>query len=117
MKTNFWNGNSHLQPFVSRLDSLVPVMGAVDNADRNPALEKFRVASGCYYDLYNNGLCNRAREFSRVFKVRVGDYVIKRGRYGYVDYDIDALGDAVEQKMERIVIDAYVEQYLSNQEA
>jgi hypothetical protein len=116
MKTNFWNNNSHLQPFASRLESLVPIMGAVNNADRNPALEKFRVASCCYYDLFNNGLGNRAREFSRVFKVRIGDYIIRR-RYGYPQYNIDALGDAVEQKMERIVLDAYVEQYLSKEES
>jgi len=118
MKTNFWNGNSHLQPFVSRLESLVPIMGSVNNADRNPALEKFRVASGCYYDLFNNGLGNRARQFGRVFKVRVGEFVEKRGRNGFcTEYDIDALGATVEPIMERIVLDAYIEQYLSKEES
>lgn len=110
MKT-FWNNNSPKQHMAEMLHTLVPLMGPVPDARNNKALERYRRAGACYYDLYNNGLCNRAREFSRVFGVRVGDYIEKRGRNGGItEYDIDALGRAVEPIMELIVQQAYIEQ-------
>ena len=116
MKTSFWNGNSQFQFMLERLEALVPLTGPVADPKRNPALEKFRVASGCYYDLFNNGLGNRARQFGRVFGIRLGEFVEKYGRNGYrTEYDVYALGRAVEPLMERIVLDAVKEQFFSRE--
>ena len=66
-KNTYWNHKGKYPEIQDALDKLVPDEGEVPNADKNPALEQFRVASNCYYDLYNNGLCNRSDEFEKVF--------------------------------------------------
>jgi hypothetical protein len=117
MQTSFWNGNSHYQFMADRLNTLIPLMGSVEDPKRNPALEKFRIASGCYYDLFNNGLGNRARQFGRVFGVRLGDFVERRRAGFHTEYDISALGRVIEPVMERIVLDAVKEQFFSREAA
>lgn len=64
---SFWSGKHKFTPLVNKLGKLIPDCGPVSDAANNPALDKFRVASTCYYDLYNNGLCNSAEEFRKVF--------------------------------------------------
>lgn len=66
----YWNNNGKYPEIAARLNAMIPREGEVLAADENPALEKFRHASNCYYDLYNNGLCNRADEFERIFGVK-----------------------------------------------
>jgi hypothetical protein len=63
----YWNHKGKHGELLDALRTLVPDSGEVCNADNHPALERFRVASNCYYDLYNNGLCNLADEFSQIF--------------------------------------------------
>jgi hypothetical protein len=64
---NYWGGNGTHQELADRLAKLVPTEGPVLKARRNPALERFRQASNAYYDLYNNGGCNRAGSIARLF--------------------------------------------------
>ena len=63
----YWSHKGKHPKAQDALAELVPDDGEVKDAEKNPALETFRVASNCYYDLYNNGLCNRWEEFEQVF--------------------------------------------------
>lgn len=66
----YWINNGKHQGELKKLTELLPVYGPVENAKTtNKSLEKFRKAQNCYYDLYNNGLGNRAREFHAVFGI------------------------------------------------
>jgi len=69
----YWCHKGKYPEIQDALDKLIPAEGKVVNPDANPALELFRKASNCYYDLYNNGLCNRSEEFEQVFGF-VGPY-------------------------------------------
>jgi hypothetical protein len=63
----YWCSKGKYPELNEALQKLIPAEGPVANAKKNRALEKFRKASNCYYDLYNNGLCNRATQFRNVF--------------------------------------------------
>lgn len=105
MQTSYWNNNGKHQSIADRLATLVPAMGSV--ASGNPKLERFRRASNCYYDLYNNGLCNRAKEFFHVFKFRSSDYRV----YGIRGTDFNrSIFPAVEAVMDQIILEAGNEQ-------
>ena len=49
---SFWNNDSDLQDIADQLVLMVPDMGPVEQPRKNKALERFRRASNCYYDLY-----------------------------------------------------------------
>ena len=105
---SFWNNDSDMQDLADELSSLVPAMGPVPDPRKNKALERFRRASNCYYDLYNNGLDNRRQEFYRLFKIRVSDfykYSLRRR-----DIDFDRIMPVVEPVMRQFVLDAAAEQ-------
>lgn len=63
----YWDGDGTYQWAYEQLNKLIPAEGSVHNVAANPALERLREAANCYYDLYNNGLCNRARQFYAIF--------------------------------------------------
>lgn len=67
LKNTYWNNNGTFQNAAEELNQLIPAEGSVLNPRTNRKLEKFRKASNCYHDLYNNGLSNCAREFRSVF--------------------------------------------------
>ena len=111
MKENtYWNNNGRFQMYVKELDALIPDAGEVNEPRKNKALEKFRVASNCYYDLYNNGLCNRASEFRQVFGIPSTKYRERVGRY--LDF-VEEMYDLTEQAMDEIIINAVKEQKLN----
>lgn len=101
----YWNSNGLHQHLADELTKLVPAMGEVPAG--NPMLEKFRKASNCYYDLYNNGLCNRAKEFWRVFGIRSSEYKNHSTRFPRFH---EELYELLEAKMEAIILDAVAEQ-------
>ena len=107
MKNTYWNNNGKYEDFAQKLNDLVPDEGEVPNKRKNPALEKFRKASNCYYDLYNNGLWNRAREFYGVFKIASGNFKYLPGARKMF---MDELYELTEQKMDEIVLAAAEEQ-------
>jgi hypothetical protein len=106
----YWSHKGKHEALNAELNKLVPYSGTVDNADDNPALETFRIASNCYYDLYNNGLCNRAKEFRKVFGFS--------GKNLQVDGDLtQELIDHTETAMDKIIILAAHEQHLGESKA
>lgn len=75
IKNTYWNHKGRHQAASTELAKLIPSEGAVDHPrGKNRALDKFRRASNCYYDLYNNGLINRGAEFRGVFNIRTSQY-------------------------------------------
>ena len=106
----YWNEQGTYQDIAEALQGLLPTHGEVpDGKTTNKCLERFRKAQNCYYDLYNNGLCNRAREFSTVFRIVGVSRMIRERRH---------LGDmlntytemAIDNKMDGFILDAYAEQ-------
>ena len=107
----YWNANGRYQEAVYALQALVPAEGPVKHPGRHKALERFRVASNCYYDLYNNGLCNRAAQFNAVFEIRAKSRMnCYQGRYG-LEWTPEFYA-CVEDKMNAIVAAAAEEQGL-----
>ncbi len=99
-QASYWNNTGKREALARKLEALIPKEGEVPDPTKNKALEKFRKASNCYYDLFNNGLCNRAAEFRQVFGF--GGTHIAKSR----DYHSDKL----ECKMDEIILAAAVEQ-------
>jgi len=105
MKT-YWNHEGTYQDLVEELQDAV----GPDNQPlpKKSALERFRKATICYYDLYNNGLYNRVMLAVKVFGMKVSDYK---------NYSYDRTGDRfkpeyyekVEAVMDEIIHDAYSE--------
>ena len=110
--STYWESKGLYQAEANALEKLLPTFGEVpDNKVTNKYLEKFRKAVNCYYDLYNNGLCNRAREFSNVFRIPGVPREIKQN-YGYNTLVSAATEAAIDAKMDQIVSLAYEEQLL-----
>ena len=106
-KNSYWNNNGRFQMYVEELEALIPSEGEVNEPRKNKALEKFRKACNCYYDLYNNGLCNRASDFRQVFGIASTKYKEKVGRYSSF---VDELYVQTEKVMDEIIINAVKEQ-------
>lgn len=98
----YWNGNGKLQNTYIKLQNLMPVMGSVEPPETNKALNILRSVN-CYYDLYNNGLCNKAKEFRAIFKFS-GTAIVK---YHYEDA---ILVTKLEEQMTTFIINAAIEQ-------
>lgn len=106
----YWENKGQYQNLVRPLTKQLPTFGSVPDAKTaNKHLEKFRKASNCYYDLYNNGLCNLAREFSIVFRIPGVPREIKQN-YGRYDMISKATADAIEARMDEIILAAAKEQ-------
>ncbi len=104
----YWNQTNVHMGLANQLQAMIPVEGAVANPRKNKALEKLRKAVNVYYDLYNNGLCNRGKEFRGVFGFAAGNY--KYARYEYSDL----LYFKVEAAMDDLVLAAAKEQGFTN---
>jgi hypothetical protein len=101
--STYWNNAGKYEALYEKLNALIPSSGSVVEPKKNKALEKMRKAANCYYDLFNNGLCNRAAEFRQVFGFG-GTYIVKNG------FKDDA---ALEAKMDEIIFAAAKEQNIS----
>jgi hypothetical protein len=106
----YWNEQGTYQTIAEALQGLVPAIGEVpEGKTTNKALERFRRAQNCYYDLYNNGLGNRAREFSTLFRIPGVPREIKQN-YHY-NFLVSSLTEgAIENKMDGFILDAHREQ-------
>lgn len=102
----YWNSKGFYQVYLQKLQDLIPAEGAVVNPRKNRALEKLRKAQNCYYDLYNNGLCNRAREFTSVFGFSANNYSYTTVQY-YAGrpYKHKKIGDMAYVRAENIMND------------
>lgn len=91
---NYWNREGRYQKIADQLQALIPLEGACPDANgRNKHLDRFRRAANCYYDLYNNLLCNRADEFFNLFGFGAGPRAKKIGNEEF-EFKVDALMDA-----------------------
>ena len=107
--STYWNNKGLYQAKSDKLERLVPAHGACDDAKgSNKHLDRFRRAMNCYYDLYNNGLCNRAREFSILFRIPGVPREIRQN-YGRNFLVSSATEDAIDAKMDAFVLAAYEE--------
>lgn len=64
---------NELKPTADALYELIPAQGSVEfPRSKNKRLERFRVVSNIAYDVFNNGLGNRANQYTRVMNRDVG---------------------------------------------
>ncbi len=101
----YWNSKGKYEGLIRQLQARVPISGPVQNADNNPKLDLFRRASGCYYDLYNNGLGNRFDEFPEVFGFEV---------HPFSETITQEIVDRTETAMDAIILAAYAEQFAAH---
>lgn len=104
----YWNNSGRYQAAASALTKLIPVSGQVPDAAGNPKLERFRKAVNVYYDIFNNGACNRGREVWPTFRVKLADYRLEGKRYSY---DWARLERDLESPMSAYVLAAALEQF------
>jgi hypothetical protein len=102
-ENTYWNSKGKYQLLADALQKKIPTAGEVSDAKKNPALERFRNAMNCYYDLYNNGLGNRSRYFSKVFGFGASQYKF-RDDYSQVMYN------RTESAFDEIIMAAAAEQ-------
>jgi hypothetical protein len=109
--STYWENKGLYQAEADALQTLIPAIGEVpDNKVTNKYLEKFRKAVNCYYDLYNNGLCNRAREFKTLFCIPVLREIKQNNDSNFLVSSVTE--DAIDAKMDQIILLAYKEQLL-----
>ena len=97
----YWYNTGTHEVINKKLWDLIPPMGSVHSAaGKNKKLEKYRKASRVYYDLYNNGLCNRSRSIFPLFGINA-DNARMAGRYGS-----DSIESLIETTMDNIILDA-----------
>jgi hypothetical protein len=106
----YWNEQGAYQTIAEALQGLIPAIGEVpEGKTTNKALERFRRAQNCYYDLYNNGLGNRAREFSTLYRIAgVPREIKERRNLGTMLSLYTEI--AIDNKMDGFILDAYREQ-------
>jgi hypothetical protein len=111
MDKTYWTGQGRYQAQADALEKLLPIFGEVeDGKGANKHLEAFRRAVNCYYDVYNNGLCNRAREFSTLFKIAgVAKEINSRRANGMLSMDTQ---ERIEDKMGLFILAAFQEQFV-----
>jgi len=106
-ENSYWCSKGRLEKLATELNKLVPNSGPCP-ADA-PKLDRFRIASNCYYDLFNNGLWNRAAEFRSVFKFSPRRQYPK-GRS--IDFQNEEMNARLNAIFDWIITEAAIEQGL-----
>lgn len=101
---NYWNNAGRYQTLADQLQALIPDSGSVAQPRKNRALERFRVAVNAYYDLYNNGGCNRRSTIRKYLSPYVMFYARQR-RW-------DCVARLTEPAMDALILEAAREQGL-----
>ncbi len=105
LANSYWNNNGTHQALADKLQAMIPPEGSISGS-KNAKLEKLRKAINCYYDLYNNGLYNRGRSFSKLF--------FPYARYQYRGHHfVEAMYEHTEAKMDEFIVEAAREQGLA----
>jgi len=100
---NYWSSRGRYQSLADKLAELIPVMGEIENAEQRPELELFRLAQNCYYDIFNNGVCNYEEEIWEMFRVTPKD--------ADIESDDENLFKRTEPVMDSIILDAYAAEF------
>ena len=111
----YWNNNGKYHFARKELHKLIETVlreqvskgnGQTLPKDTHKALDKFRRASYCSYDLYNNGLFNESAEFRKVF-----GFSARSHGYSWRKNDLpDSLVNATEAKFNELLVKACLEQ-------
>lgn len=105
----YWDSTGRHQKLAEELRKLIPAAGPVENARKNPKLERFRKVANAYYDLFNNGGGNRKQACRAYFGVdRYG--VSARLHVRWSDYK--AAFQLTEPVLDNAILDAALEQGL-----
>lgn len=108
-KHSYWNDWGRYKDYADKLNRLVPSSGPCP-ADA-PKLDRYRIACNCYYDLFNNGLCNRAAEFRSVFKFSPRKQYPARDNYGRsIDFTNEAMNARLNAALDLFIVEAAIEQ-------
>jgi hypothetical protein len=110
---SYWDSTGKFQKQANILQTLLPDSGQCPNVTQNEALDLFRRACNCYYDLYNNGLINKAQQFAAIFRIAGVPSEI-RSRRGLSDMLSAETMMAIEARMDQIITDAVMEQFLTD---
>ena len=108
-----WGVHKKLQKVYDKVRKKVPAVGEVEDKKKNPKLERLRKAENYAYDLFNNGLANYRSQFLRFYKIP-SHQVPAYGSYWH-SYIWDELEQQVEPVLSKVLIDAYVEQYSTDE--
>jgi hypothetical protein len=111
VETCYFSDRGRYNILNAKLWKLIPQYGSVKNPRINKHLEKYRKACAVYYDLWNNGLGNRASEFRKVMDIKSSDYSYwqysGRGSFKKFNNELYVLAEA---KMDELIIRAAIEQ-------
>lgn len=109
--TTYWDQNGKHQDKSDILEKFIPNTGKCKGfSGSNKKLDKLRRATNVYYDLYNNGLFNRAREFKGVYDFAAQDVLAHLKHIGFNNWENYGWGDRIEESMDSIIMDAWDEQ-------
>ena len=100
-KGNYWDNTGTYKLIKDKLEKLIPVEGSVNDTENNPKLERFRLMSNAYYDLFNNGGCNSRRKTAYYFPKTIS--LAKK-------YNWDAIYEITEPIMDKAILLAAKEQ-------
>lgn len=106
-ENTYWNNKGKFVSQKELLHKLIPDQGPVTKPSSDK-LEKYRQACNCYYDLYNNGLCNRKAEFRKVFGFSVPPKFFTTHKED--DKELELFASKLDAAMDLIIYQACVEQ-------
>ena len=100
-----------LEQVYNVLDEMIPLEGSVRNVNKNRALERFRKATNVVYDIFNNGLCNKAKSL-RVLGLKKYDLPLEEYRGGelLMRANWERIREIVTPIYEKILLEAVREQ-------
>lgn len=108
-ENSYWEQKGKYQALADKLAKRVPQSGPCP--PQFPKLDRFRRASNCYYDLFNNGLCNRNEEFRALFGFGVKRrFAAPRFRYREIDFKNEEMNTLLNAAMDKFILEAAVEQ-------
>jgi len=99
MENTYWNGTGTWQDLSEKLEEFVPAMGECENKK----VERFRKASNAYYDIFNNGGCNRGPSIGKFFPGVMAE-INESYRYRS-NPNWDYIHRIVEPKMDEIILE------------
>jgi hypothetical protein len=110
---SYWDNTGKFQQQADILQKLLPDSGQCPNLTQNEALDLFRRACNCYYDLYNNGLCNKGQQFAAIFRIAGVPSEIRSRRGLSTMLSVETMM-AIEERMDQIITAAVMEQFLTD---
>lgn len=112
MENTYWNHNGTHETLANELQKLIPTTGEIKGS-KNKALDRFRRAVNAYYDIFNNGGCNRGHSIGKFFGRDVNHLLRQMYKDRAYFNRIDGWGriaQVTEPVMDKIILAAASEQ-------